>query len=52
MGLLVNDTKPRNTVLKLIPFNSGQLQISVRLQNSGQLQNNILHGAMSLQSIV
>ena len=42
LWLLVNHTKPKNTVLKLISFNSRQLQ------NSGQLQNNTVNGAMSI----
>ena len=38
----------KHFVMKLICFNSSQLQIS--LQNSGQLQKNIVNGAMSITS--
>ena len=49
---MVNHTKPKNT-LKLISFNSGQLPISVReLQNTGQLQNNTVNGAMLITTFL
>ena len=46
MWLLVNHTKPKDTVLKLIYFNSVLLSTSGQLQNSGQLENNSVNGAM------
>ena len=39
MWLLVNHTKLTSTLLKLISFNSGQLQ------NRGELQNDTINGA-------
>ena len=48
MWSLVN-TSNKHFLLELTSFNSGQLQISGgQLQNSGQLQNNTVNGAMSI----